>query len=284
MYLGQYDQLLNVNCLVYVGLTKSELPLTRTSRFSPWEIERLAMVNLRLSRALPVRTMCRETENASIAGRSRLSPSTSGRQMSVPMAGAHAGSSHCDSTEEKVFGHGVLHVEIFKARGIKGDEIKGMGRADPYLKVKHGNAAKRETLTSLAHQDGGSNPVWNFEFCFPIRNGGTKAHNILEIEIYNENKRTSFFRADNSLGHLRLGGLAELITKHEDCTQSPRVYEPARCDWPMALSILAEVSGRVQKSENPDTSNLPITMQFATSSSSFWQTIVGTVLDPSFPW
>ncbi|KAL2621638.1 hypothetical protein R1flu_001843 [Riccia fluitans] len=144
--------------------------------------------------------------------------------MLVPVVGAHEGSSYFDSTGDKVFGHGVLHVEIFKARGIKGDEIREIGNADPYLEVKHGNAAIRETLKCPPHPDGGSNPVWNFRFSFPLRNGGARDHNILEIEIYNKNKHTSFFRPDNSLGHVRLGGLAEWITKHEHWITEPAWY------------------------------------------------------------
>ncbi|KAL2621639.1 hypothetical protein R1flu_001844 [Riccia fluitans] len=63
-----------------------------------------------------------------------------------------------------------------------------------------------------------------FRAVLAVNSGGTRDHNILEIEIYNENKSTSFFRADNSLGHLRLGGLAELITKHEHCITEPAWY------------------------------------------------------------
>ncbi|KAL3693866.1 hypothetical protein R1sor_007517 [Riccia sorocarpa] len=54
--------------------------------------------------------------------------------------------------KEKIFDRGVLHVEIFEARGIKGDEIGGIGKADPYLKLKHGSSSKREILKSTAHQ------------------------------------------------------------------------------------------------------------------------------------
>ncbi|KAL3693865.1 hypothetical protein R1sor_007516 [Riccia sorocarpa] len=64
----------------------------------------------------------------------------------------------------------------------------------------------------------------DLQFCFPLRNGGTKDHNILQIEIYNESKHTSIFRSDNLLGHLRIGGLAEWITKHENCITKPAWY------------------------------------------------------------
>lgn len=129
--------------------------------------------------------------------------------------GAHAGRTDHDGHPDRVtvFDRGLLHVEISKARNIRGDEILGMGRADAYLKVKHGNSVNPVTLKSEPHQDGGSNPTWGAKFVFPIRNGGSKEHNILDIEIWNKNR---WFRHDNILGHVRIGELADWITRHRD--------------------------------------------------------------------
>ncbi|KAL3691129.1 hypothetical protein R1sor_004780 [Riccia sorocarpa] len=60
--------------------------------------------------------------------------------------------SYSDSRKEKISDRGVLHVEIFETRGIKGDEIGGIGKADPYLKLEHVSSSKREILKSTAHQ------------------------------------------------------------------------------------------------------------------------------------
>ncbi|KAL3680684.1 hypothetical protein R1sor_023640 [Riccia sorocarpa] len=128
------------------------------------------------------------------------------------------------SRNDKLFGRGVLHVQIFKARNIKGDEIAGMGKADPYVVVKLGSKGNRSPLKSEAHQDGGSSPVWNYQFLFPLQNGGTAAHNILVVQVYNENADTRYCRADNCLGSLRMENLAEWVMSHEDNITEPQWY------------------------------------------------------------
>ncbi|KAL3679485.1 hypothetical protein R1sor_022441 [Riccia sorocarpa] len=127
--------------------------------------------------------------------------------------GTKEGSSHDPiSSTVKVFGHGGLHVEIHRGRNLKGDEFWGMGKSDPYLLLRHG-AGKGKTLKSQEHHNGGSNPQWYCKFYFPMRNGGCKEDNILEIEIYNKNTR--FHREDNLLGHLRIEDLANWVCRDE---------------------------------------------------------------------
>ncbi|KAL3680681.1 hypothetical protein R1sor_023637 [Riccia sorocarpa] len=125
----------------------------------------------------------------------------------------------------KVFGRGVLNVQIFKARNIKGEEAKGIGKADPYVKVKHGDHGNRVTQRSEAHSQGGSHPVWNYEFVFPLRNGGTMAHNILDIKVFNENATTQCCRGgDTCIGSLRIEKLAEYITSKDNNITEPEWY------------------------------------------------------------
>ncbi|KAL2621627.1 hypothetical protein R1flu_001832 [Riccia fluitans] len=111
---------------------------------------------------------------------------------------------------------------IFKARNIRGSRLPGM--SNPYFVVKYGNEGKKVSLESKSNSGGGPNPVWNYEFEFPLPNGGEMDHNSLEIDIYNRHEHTGCFRRDNRLGFLRVRGLAEWILKHDNNITQPQWY------------------------------------------------------------
>ncbi|KAL3680680.1 hypothetical protein R1sor_023636 [Riccia sorocarpa] len=138
---------------------------------------------------------------------------------------AGEGSKTASNKNDKVFGRGVFHVQIFKARDIKGDEIVGLGKADPYAVVKLGSQGNRHALKTATHQDGGASPIWNYEFAYPLRNGGTLAHNSLDIKIYNENGAIGCFnRSNNCIGSLRIENLGEYILSHENNITEPQWF------------------------------------------------------------
>ncbi|KAL3680686.1 hypothetical protein R1sor_023642 [Riccia sorocarpa] len=126
---------------------------------------------------------------------------------------------------DTVFPRGVLNVQIFKARNIQGKELKGLGKADPYVVVKLGSAGNRDPQRSETHHQGGSSPIWHHEFAFPLRNGGTMAHNTLDLKIFNENANTHCCRqGDTCLGSLRIENLAEYILSHKNFITEPQWY------------------------------------------------------------
>ncbi|KAL3680685.1 hypothetical protein R1sor_023641 [Riccia sorocarpa] len=145
-------------------------------------------------------------------------------QRTVTLKSVEADEDYAARKKDKLFGRGVLHIQVFKARNIKGDEFVGLGKADPYVVVKLGSVGNRKPLKSETHQDGASNPVWNYEFKFPLQNGGTPAHNILDIKVYNENADTKCCRTDNCIGSLRMENLAEWVMSHEHNITEPQWY------------------------------------------------------------
>ncbi|CAM6055588.1 unnamed protein product [Sphagnum tenellum] len=74
---------------------------------------------------------------------------------------------------------GVLEIALLRAEGIKGDEILGLGMANPYAIIKCGGQVQR----SATAQNQGSRPTWNQTFTFNIEDGATE----LSVKLYNKN-------------------------------------------------------------------------------------------------
>jgi hypothetical protein len=105
---------------------------------------------------------------------------------------------------------GVLEIALLRAEGIKGDEILGLGMANPYAIIKCGGQVQR----SATAQNQGSRPTWNQTFTFNIEDGATE----LSVKLYNKNAlydghigdtrygpgHTLTFSTPNSLYQLRI--------------------------------------------------------------------------------
>ncbi|KAL3696085.1 hypothetical protein R1sor_010161 [Riccia sorocarpa] len=107
------------------------------------------------------------------------------------------------------FSRGLLYVNLFCARNIRGDEYLGRGKADPYVKISYGIRGMQASLFSETHEEAGSEPIWNHKFAFPILHPETKGRHLLELEIYNRNGIT---RKDNKLGSLSIAHLSMYVT------------------------------------------------------------------------
>ncbi|BBN17664.1 hypothetical protein MPTK1_7g16150 [Marchantia polymorpha subsp. ruderalis] len=105
------------------------------------------------------------------------------------------------------FPRGVLRLGVGCARGIRGDELLGLGRSDPYAKITFGSQENPLECTTKTDKNAGSNPYWGEWFTMPITVPNVVENNNLVVQIYNENH----LRSDNQIGYSRIHNLGELV-------------------------------------------------------------------------
>ncbi|CAM6105522.1 unnamed protein product [Calypogeia fissa] len=111
----------------------------------------------------------------------------------------------CSHQRRHVFPTGKLIVTVHRARGIKGDEMIGLGKADPYAEVKLGGTDHGgSTAHTPVARNAGSDPVWNHPLIFPIRSKHEE-YNELSIVLFNKN-----LWSDKQLGEISIKNIQEL--------------------------------------------------------------------------
>ncbi|KAL2613534.1 hypothetical protein R1flu_025226 [Riccia fluitans] len=123
------------------------------------------------------------------------------------------------------FPRGVLRLGVACARGIRGDEILGLGRSDPYAKIIFGSPESPQEFKTETDRNAASNPYWGEWFTIPITVPDISENNNLLIQIYNRNH----LRHDNQIGYCRLLNLGEKVMSCEKFSTGEvwhAVYDP----------------------------------------------------------
>ncbi|KAG6558083.1 hypothetical protein Mapa_000264 [Marchantia paleacea] len=102
---------------------------------------------------------------------------------------------------------GELIVRLKQAKGIRGDEAFGFGKADLFANLSLGG----EKRTSKVVTDGGANTVWDEEFSFKIAAYvNLTLYQFLKIFIYDQD-----YCGDSRRGTCKID-VKNLLDKHED--------------------------------------------------------------------